>query len=123
MTNRRLSRVNELIREELSELLRTEVRDSRIAPVTSLTQVEITPDLHLARIFVSVLGDAYAKAATIEGLQAAAGFLQRELKRRITLKHIPTLTFVLDDSIESGARLSALIDEIGRQQKQRPKRR
>jgi ribosome-binding factor A len=111
MSSRRQSRVNDLIREELSELIRREVRDPRLAEITSITEVAVSPDMLSARVYVSVLGDEEQKKQTIEGLQAAAVFLHHRLKDRLVMRYIPKLTFERDDSIEEGARLLSLMKE------------
>ena len=111
MPSRRANRVNDLIREELSELIRRQLRDPRLAEVVSITQVEISADFRSARVFVSTLGEEEEKERTLEALRSAAGFLRRTLKPRLSLKTVPFLTFARDDSIEGGARLLALIDE------------
>lgn len=110
-SSRRQSRVNDLIREELSELIRRELRDPRIAAITSITEVEVSPDMLTARVHVSVLGDEEQKKDTIEGLQAATVFLHHRLKDRLVLRYIPKLTFEIDTTIEDGARLLALMKE------------
>ena len=112
MPSRRVSRVNDLIREELSELLRRDLRDPRVAEMTSITSVAVSPDLHLAKVYVSIMGTPAQKQESLAVLTAATSFLHRGLRSRLTTKHIPPLTFYLDDSIEEGARLSALMQEL-----------
>ena len=112
MTNRRASRVNDLLREELSELIRREIRDPRLADIVSITRVAVSADLRTAKVFISTLGGEMEKRQTLQALRAAAGFLQRGLKPRISLKSTPILSFVQDDSIERGARLLTLINEF-----------
>ena len=108
---RRTERINDLLREEISDLLRREVKDPRVGGLVSVTEVDVSPDLARAKVFVSVLGTAEEKASTFLALRAAAGFLQRELRRRLTIRRTPELTFVPDDSLETGARILALLDE------------
>lgn len=115
MPNRRVSRVNDLLREELSELLRRDLRDPRVADMTSITHVEVSPDLHLAKVYVSIMGTSAQKQESLAILTAATSFLHRGLRARLTFKHIPTLSFYLDDSIEEGARLFALMQELRNQ--------
>ena len=110
MPSRRTSRVNEQIREEISELLRG-LHDPRLAEIVSVTDVEITADLRSARIYVSAFGDETVKKQTLEALEAASSHIRRELKPRLSMRTIPMLTFVRDDSIEEGMRLSQLITE------------
>jgi ribosome-binding factor A len=107
---RRQQRINDLLREEISDLIRRELKDPRIAGLVSITEVDVAPDLRQAKVYVSVLGTEQEKASTFEALGAAASFLYRELKHRLSIRRMPLLTFVPDDSIERGARIIALID-------------
>jgi len=113
MPSRRANRVNELIREVLSELILRQMKDRRHVEIVSITQVEISADFRSARVYVSTLGDEAEKVETLETLRRAAGFLRRELKPRLSLKTTPFLTFHRDDSIEEGAHLLSLLDEVG----------
>ncbi|MBI5781150.1 MAG: ribosome-binding factor [Tepidiphilus sp.] len=106
----RLPRVAEGIREELAELISRHVKDPRVGFVT-LTAVEVSPDFAHAKVYVSTLADPASIPELLEGLQHAAGFLRRELGRRLRIHTIPQLTFVYDESIERGVRLAHLIDE------------
>ena len=110
MSAARLARIAEQIQRELSELIRTELRDPRVRLVT-VTGVEITRDQSHAKVFFTSLGSAEENAACGEGLERAAGFLRAGLSHRLTTRTVPALTFVHDDSIERGVRLSKLIDD------------
>ncbi len=110
--SRRLLRINDLLRREISELISRQVRDPRLASVVTVTGVETSPDLWHARVFVSVLGDQEEKDAVLSGLRSATKFLRHELGTRLDLKRIPELTFLQDDSIERGARILALLDRV-----------
>ena len=112
MPSRRSQRVNELIRGEVSDLIQRELRDPRLAQVVSITRVVTSADFRSAKLFVSTLGDEVEKEQTLGALRASAGFLRRALKPRLSLKTVPFLTFHRDDSIEGGARLLALINEV-----------
>ncbi|HUV52167.1 MAG TPA: 30S ribosome-binding factor RbfA [Dehalococcoidia bacterium] len=112
MGTRRIERVNELIREEISELIRREVKDPRLNSFISVTEVVTSPDLRHARVFVSIMGTEEEKKQVEKGLAAAAGFLRRELGERLTLRYTPDLIFQLDDSIERGSKLLQLINEV-----------
>ena len=105
MPGRRNVRVAELLREELSMLIQRQVKDPRVSGLVTITQVEPSPDLRHARVFVSVLASPEERQAVLVGLQAASGFLQRELRQRLELKRIPNLTFYPDESLERGAHL------------------
>lgn len=105
-------RINEEVLRELSDIIRNKVKDPRIDPMTSVTSVEVAPDLKTCKIFVSVLGDGDAGKKTIEGLKSSRGFIRHELARTVNLRNTPELTFLLDDSIAYGVRMSKLIDDV-----------
>jgi ribosome-binding factor A len=109
--SRRTERVNDLIRDELSDLLLREVRDPRLSVLISITHVEVTPDLNNARVSVSVMAPPAAQQDALKALNAAAPYFHRELKARIEMRRIPFLTFKLDTSIAEGAAVLAHIDE------------
>jgi ribosome-binding factor A len=106
----RMRRVNEAVRQVLSEAL-PELKDPRIGFVT-VTGVETSPDLRQARVFVSVLGSAKKRKQSLEGLAAAHGVLQSRLARELRIKRTPTLAFEYDPTVEEGVRMSKLIDEL-----------
>ena len=109
---RRIDRVNELLRSEISHLLAREIKDPRVAGVISVTEVIASSDLRSARVYVSVMGRAADRNLALEGIRSAAAFLRRELRDRVNLKHTPHLTFQLDDSIEEGDRVLRLMDGL-----------
>jgi ribosome-binding factor A len=106
----RMRRVNEAIREVLSEGI-GELKDPRIGFVT-VTGVETSPDLRHATVFVSVLGSERVRAATLKGLESSRGILQSRVNRELHLKRTPQLVFEYDPTVERGVRLSKLIDEL-----------
>jgi ribosome-binding factor A len=110
MTTERMRRVDEAMREVLSDVLGHELKDPRVGFVT-VTDVKTSPDLRHARVYVSVLGDADAVAASLEGLASAHGFLQGRIGSELRLKHTPTLQFVHDDTAARAQRLERLISE------------
>src|SRR5919108_5414626 len=113
MPGDRLRRVNRAVRQVLSDAITQDVKDPRVGFVT-VTAVEVSPDLRHARVFVSVLGEQPERDASLAGLEAAHGFLQRRIAGELRLKHTPTLDFALDDALERGQRVSELIDrEVG----------
>jgi len=103
-------RIGDQIQRELAELLRLQVKDPRIGMVT-ITAVDVAPDLSHAKVFVTHLGGSEHGAGVVAALQHTAGYLRSELSHRLRLYSVPELRFVYDDSIESGLRLSRLIDE------------
>ena len=106
----RRDRVSEQIRRELAELFRTELMDPRVVMV-SITGVEVSADYAHAKVFFSSMAGREHLSSVLAGLQKAAGFLRRELGRRITIHSTPQLHFVFDESLERGADLSRLIEE------------
>jgi ribosome-binding factor A len=118
--NRRTERVNDLLREQLDYLLRREAKDPRLDTLWSITDVEVTRDLRHAKVFVSVLGTEEEAAGTMAALNAARGYLRRELGHRLnTMHHIPEIAFKRDTSIERGVRLGAMLDELARERESR----
>ena len=108
----RLQRLNSLIRQEISELLQLHVKDPRLGNFIAITEVDTTPDLKYAKVFVSFLGDEEKQKATLDALAKASGFFRRELAGSIKIRRIPELSFHWDSSIERGDRLSRLIDQV-----------
>lgn len=105
-----MRRVDEAMRAVLSDAIAKDLKDPRVGFVT-VTGVKTSPDLRHARVYVSVLGDDPERAASIDGLRSAHGFLQRRLATELTLKHTPSLTFEYDDSVDRGMRISRLLHE------------
>jgi ribosome-binding factor A len=112
MPSRRIERVGDLIRDELSDLLLREVNDPRLGGLISITRVDVTPDLYNARVFVSVMADETAQQEALRALSAAASFFHRELKSRLEIRRVPFLTFRLDTSIAEGAKVLSHLDEV-----------
>ncbi len=110
---RRMEQVNNLIRQEISELFQRQVKDPRLGNFVAVTEVSTSPDLKYARIFVSRIGSEAEKKEIMSALTAASGFFRKELARRLRLRRIPELSFQWDDSIERGGYLLELIDEVG----------
>ena len=106
------TRINGEVLKELSNIIRSEIKDPRINPMTSVVAVEVAPDLKTCKAYNSVLGDAYEQEQTIKGLQSAEGYIRRELARTLNLRNTPEIKFVLDQSIEYGVNMSKLIDEV-----------
>ena len=100
------------VQRELSEIIRSGIKDPRIHPMTSVVAVEVTPDLKYCKAYISVLGDEEAAKATVEGLRSASSYVRRELARRVNLRNTPEIKFILDQSIEYGVNMSRLIDDV-----------
>lgn len=111
MASNRIVRINEEVKRELSGVIR-ELKDPRIPLMTSIVSVNVTNDLRYAKVYVSVMGDENTKKQALEGLKKAAGFARREISRKIDLRYTPELIFELDDSIEHGAHINELIQNL-----------
>ncbi len=112
MHGRRIDRIEEQLRIELSEVIEREIQDPRIGLVT-VTRVKVSPDLRHARVFVTVLGGEDQRKKTIEGLRSAASYIRRCVSHRLQhLKRMPELTFGYDESVEKGIRIEELLDQI-----------
>lgn len=110
--SRRTDRLNDLLREEIGWTLIREMKDPRLSALVTITRAEVAVDLRQAVIHVSIMGTPEEKQVIMETLRAAAGFLQRELKPKLDMRHVPFLTFKIDDSIEVGMRTLQLMDSI-----------
>lgn len=110
MAKKRIARVNEQIRRELTSLLQRDVRDPRIGVVT-ITGVETSPDLYHAKVFYSVMGSEDDRASAAEGLRAAAGFLRTEIGRRMHIRRAPELHFTYDDTLQHAMHIERLLKE------------
>ena len=104
--------INSEVMKAVSEIIRGEVKDPRGAPMTSVTDAEVTTDLKYATIYVSVLGDDEQSKKTLAGLKSSSGFIRKELARRLNLRNTPELKFVLDESLAYGMKMDKLIDEV-----------
>jgi ribosome-binding factor A len=110
MAGKRVARLNEQIRRELTALLQNEVRDPRIGMLT-ITGVEVTADLYHAKVYYSVMGDEEERSSAHEGLRAAAGFLRSEIGRRMHIRRTPELHFTWDSSLQNAMRIEKLLQE------------
>ena len=106
------TRINEAVKEELSRIIRMELKDPRIAMMTSVTHVFVAPDLKTCKAGISVLGDEQAMEDTMEGLKSALGFIRRSLAKNLNLRNTPEIIFIADSSIEYGVTMSGRIDEV-----------
>lgn len=114
MTTRQ-EKVKVLLKEEVSDIIRRELKDPRIGFVT-VTDAEVTPDMSYAKVFVSVLGTDEQRQATMQALRSAKGFVRSEFAKRAAMKSIPEIDFRFDESIEHGARIMELLESIKREE-------
>lgn len=104
-------RINSEFQKELAEIIRAEIKDPRVSPLTSVVAVEVAPDLKTCKAWVSVYGDEKAIQDTLKGLQSAEGYIRREIAHRINLRNTPEIRFIVDESIAYGVRMSKIIDD------------
>ena len=113
------TRINGEVHRELSNIIRGEIKDPRIHPMTSVVSVEVAPDLKSCKAYISVLGDEEAQKNTIAGLKSAEGYIRSRLARTVNLRNTPEIRFILDQSIEYGVAMSKLIDDVNERDKER----
>jgi ribosome-binding factor A len=118
--SRRIERLNDLFQEEISDLLRRQVKDPRLGVFITITQVDVSADLSHAKVYVSVMGSPEEREGAFRGLDAASAFIRRELGRRLSLRRTPRLNFRRDDSLEQGAHILDLLNEVSKQEKGSP---
>jgi ribosome-binding factor A len=109
--NRREDQLSGVITRELSDLMRTRMKDPRIG-FASITGVQLSHDLRYAKVYVSVMGTSQEQRETMRGLGSATGFLRHELAQRLTIRHVPEIAFHLDESIARGARVLDLLKQV-----------
>jgi len=107
-------RINEEVYRELANIVRGEIKDPRISPLTSVVAVEVASDLKTCKAYISVLGDEEARKSTYQGLKSAEGFIRSQLAKRINLRNTPAITFIMDNSIEYGVNMSKLIEDVNK---------
>lgn len=106
------TRINGEVQRVLAEVIRGEIKDPRISPLTSVVAVEVAPDLKTCKAWISVYGDEQAKKDTLDGLKSAEGFIKNQLAKTINLRNTPEIHFIVDESIAYGVRMSKLIDDV-----------
>lgn len=106
------TRINGEVQRVLAQIIRGEIKDPRIAPMTSVVAVEVAPDLKTCKAWISVLGDERAQMDTLAGLKSAEGYIRGQLARIINLRNTPQITFIMDQSIAYGVSMSKRIEEV-----------
>ncbi|MCC5831780.1 MAG: 30S ribosome-binding factor RbfA [Chlamydiales bacterium] len=112
MSSRRIERINSLLKEVISDVIRKEVKNPRLPQLITVTNVDVTKDLRHAKVFVSVIGEEAVKNEAIDVLQSAAGFIGIHASKQVVMRYFPELTFVLDDSVEKQMHIDRLISDI-----------
>ncbi len=105
-------RINEEVAHVLSDIIRGELKDPRIDPMTSVVSVNVAPDLKTAKAYISVLGDEQAQKDTLDGLQSAEGYIRSRLAKIVNLRNTPEIIFIMEQSIEYGVNMMHRIDEV-----------
>ena len=108
------TRINEEVLRKLSEIIHGSIKDPRINPMTSVVSVEVAPDLKTCKAYISVLGDAQSQKDTLAGLRSAEGYIRHSLAKTVNLRNTPQITFIIDQSIEYGVRMSHFSDEVNK---------
>lgn len=106
------TRINGEVQRVLAEVIRGEIKDPRISPLTSVLAVEVAPDLKTCKAWISVYGDDKAEADTLAGLKSAEGYIKNQLAKKINLRNTPEIRFIVDQSIAYGVRMSKLIEDV-----------
>lgn len=119
MVKNRIVRLNSLLREVLSEVIRKEVRNPQVNPLLTVTQVEITKDLQHAKVYISVIGTPQEKEQTLQALQSAAGFIAIHASKKVVMRYFPSLTFKLDTSVDQQFKIDSLLNQIHHEQQSR----
>lgn len=112
MNKTRIRRIASELKKEISVLINQDLKDSRIAPITSITEIDLTDDLQSAKVYISVLGSQKEKEDTMKALEHSKGFIKKELGNRMNLRHIPQLYFILDEQLEKAMKMDKLISEV-----------
>ncbi|GAB4189304.1 MAG: 30S ribosome-binding factor RbfA [Simkaniaceae bacterium] len=119
-TNRRVSRLNSLLKEVISEVIRKDVRNPDVPDLITVTKVEISKDLRHAKVYVSVIGSEEQREKTLAALQSAASFIAIQSSKKVVMRFFPELTFKLDRSVDHQMRIDSILEEIHKEQKSRP---
>ncbi|NGX60093.1 MAG: Ribosome-binding factor A [Chlamydiae bacterium] len=117
---KRVNRLNSLLKEVLSEVIRSDVKDPRMAPLVTVASVDITKDLHHAKVYVSIIGTDKERRETLEALESAAGFIGIHAAKKVVMRYFPTLTFKLDTTVDEQMKIEAIIEKIHHEEDTRP---
>jgi len=120
MNNKRVKRVNSLLREVISEVIQKDVRNPNISKFISVTSVDITPDMKFAKVYISVIGDDSEKEKTIIALNQAAGFISVHSAKKVVMRYFPTLSFEIDTSVDKHMKIEKILTDIKKEKDTRP---
>lgn len=116
---KRVKRLNSLLKEVLSEVIIQDVKDPRMAPLVTVSNVDISNDLHHAKVYVSIIGDEKQKRDTLEALESAAGYIAINASKKVVMRYFPALTFKLDTTVDEQMKINELIEKIHREENKR----
>lgn len=119
MVKKRTDRLNSLLKEVISDVIRKEVKNPHVNELITVTRVDITKDLHYAKVYVSVIGSESDKHETLAALNSAAGFIAVNASKKVVMRYFPALTFKLDDSLDKQMRIEELLHKISDERKTR----
>lgn len=120
MVKQRVDRLNSLLREVISDVIRREIRNPKIPQLLSVTHVEITKDLSFAKVFISFIGDTINADEAIKALQSASGFIATAASKQVIMRTFPSLKFLWDNSVDKQMRIEQLLSTISEEQQKRP---
>lgn len=112
MATNRIVRIEEEVKRALADIIRNDVKDDRLSPITSVTAVKITQDLKYAKVYVSVYDTEKKQKASVEALNHGASFIRSKLARAVDIRRVPELTFLLDDSIEYSLKIAQVLEDV-----------
>lgn len=119
MTKKRTERLNSLLKEVISEVITRDVRNPHVASLVTVTRVDISTDLHYAKVYISVIGTQAEKDETLAALQSGAGFIAVQASKKVVMRYFPALTFKIDNSVEQHMRIDALLEKIHDEERSR----
>lgn len=120
MPKRRTDRLNSNLKEVISEVIQRDVRNPHLPKFVTVTSVDITSDLHYAKVYISVIGTPEDKKKAIDALQSAAGFIAATASKKVVMRYFPDLTFKLDEGVDKHMRIAEILSEIHEEQERRP---
>ena len=109
---KRIKRLNSLLKEVISEVIRDDVRNPQVSKLTTVTEVDISKDLQHAKVYISVIGTEQERTTTIEALESASGFIGVYASKKVVMRHFPTLTFRLDTSVDKQMKIDMILRKI-----------
>lgn len=119
---RRTEKLNSLLKEVISEVIFKDVRNPSLSPLITITHVEISNDLHYAKVYVSIIGNDKIRADSLVALQSAAGFIAVNASKKVSMRYFPSLTFKLDDSVDALMRIDQILGDIEKERSSRDER-